>query len=127
MVFLISYSGVIFKLDIQRKAVPRHLKGFAKASSNFKPIHLGGSFTGRTAPTQTIIPTPPRVAFAFVREARSPSRRSYFSFLTECEKLKMNNIGFPNSSPIYTNSHRIFVLMKGLGVMCSKWSGKVFS
>ncbi|GBM55317.1 hypothetical protein AVEN_253985-1 [Araneus ventricosus] len=41
---------------------------------------------------------PPRLAFTFVREARSPSRGSYFSFMTEWARCKMNDVGFPNFS-----------------------------
>ncbi|GBN25669.1 hypothetical protein AVEN_241670-1 [Araneus ventricosus] len=32
---------------------------------------------------RTLSPHPPRVIFTFVREARSPSQGSYFSFMTE--------------------------------------------
>ncbi|GBN49810.1 hypothetical protein AVEN_272290-1 [Araneus ventricosus] len=47
--------------------------------------------------------SPPRsysstVVFAFVRAACSPSRGSYFSFITECAKWKTNDVGFPNFS-----------------------------
>ncbi|GBL76701.1 hypothetical protein AVEN_53392-1 [Araneus ventricosus] len=40
----------------------------------------------------------PWVVFAFVREARCPSRGSYFSFMNECAKWKTNNVGFPHFS-----------------------------
>ncbi|GBM39163.1 hypothetical protein AVEN_208342-1 [Araneus ventricosus] len=153
----ITQQNCPIKIDIHGKAVPHHLEGFAEDGSSFKLIHLGGSFTGRTAttanpsPMGTLIPscllfsplskripqpyfskltpthTPSRVAFAFVRETRSPSLKSYFSFMTECAKWKTNNIGFPNLSPVYINSHRIFALTKSFGVMYARWSGTAFS
>ncbi|GBM33230.1 hypothetical protein AVEN_91630-1 [Araneus ventricosus] len=53
---------------------------------------------------------PPRVDFAFVREARWPSGGSYFSFMTKYAKWNMSYVGFPNftttvqfSSDIYTD------------------------
>ncbi|GBM49861.1 hypothetical protein AVEN_140879-1, partial [Araneus ventricosus] len=43
-----------FKLDIHENTVPHYLDSLAKEGSNFKPIHVGGSFTGRTSPTANL-------------------------------------------------------------------------
>ncbi|GBM81324.1 hypothetical protein AVEN_254834-1 [Araneus ventricosus] len=63
-------------------------------------------------------PVPTRVVFAFLREARSPPRGWYFSFITECAKWKTNDVGFPNfsttTSPIFNGySHWQRVLGRG--------------
>ncbi|GBN20516.1 hypothetical protein AVEN_169957-1 [Araneus ventricosus] len=96
--------SITLKQDIHGKTVPVHFEHIAPHDSNFQPIHLDGSFAGWTAPTvnhhlramrspRVTTPTPPPlsrepslplphfVVFAFVREARFPSPRSYFSFM----------------------------------------------
>ncbi|GBL81126.1 hypothetical protein AVEN_83185-1 [Araneus ventricosus] len=41
-------------------------------------------------------PPPHFLVLAFVREHRSSSRGSYFSYMTECAKWEKNDVGFPN-------------------------------
>ncbi|GBN46722.1 hypothetical protein AVEN_149543-1 [Araneus ventricosus] len=67
------------------------------------------------------------VVFAFVRELRSPSLRSYFSFMTQRTKWNTNEIRFPNFCLYYADSHRNFALMKSFGAKRFKWLGAVTS
>ncbi|GBO20997.1 hypothetical protein AVEN_74057-1 [Araneus ventricosus] len=53
------------------------------------------------------------VVFAFVREPRSPSPRSYFSFMIQPAKWKTNEVENPNFSPDYADSHQTFALTTG--------------
>ncbi|GBL80972.1 hypothetical protein AVEN_83065-1 [Araneus ventricosus] len=66
------------------------------------------------------------VVFAFVREPRSPSQRSYFSFMTQRTKWKMNEDENPNFSSDYAISHRIIALTTGFGAKRSYWL-RIFS
>ncbi|GBO32317.1 hypothetical protein AVEN_70319-1 [Araneus ventricosus] len=134
------------KLDIHEETAPSHLERFAPDRSNFQPIHLGGSFTEAPARTtdhcdprlQNGTPNPLRlpynplshglrfVAFAFVKEPRSPSWGSYFSFMTQ--RSKWNNrswifILFPELLRFSSN----FCIDEGFwsGAKLSKWLGAV--
>ncbi|GBM74529.1 hypothetical protein AVEN_126580-1 [Araneus ventricosus] len=136
-----SAEGTIsYLLDIRERSAPIHLDHFAKDCSNFQFIHLGRSFT--KSPTRTtgrcdcrLLLLPPskedacpalpplRVVFTFVREARSPSRRLYFSFTTECAKWKTIDVVFPMFPTTTFKPHRIFALY--YEALQIKWKGAI--
>ncbi|GBM25681.1 hypothetical protein AVEN_207455-1 [Araneus ventricosus] len=96
------------KLDIHGETAPSHLERFVPDRSSFQPIHLDVLFTealnritGQCDPRLLLPPSalPFPYGLQFVKEPRSPSPWSNFSFMTQRSKWKTNEVGFPNFYP----------------------------
>ncbi|GBN37117.1 hypothetical protein AVEN_20490-1 [Araneus ventricosus] len=137
-------------MDIHGHTVPRKWRGSTPLDFNFQPIHFGESFTG--APCKWLLRSPRDTApillpfskqnppplfrfplptglhfvgFAFVREPRSLSPRSHFSFTTQHSKWLTNENENPNFSTAPRQFSSDFRIDGGFwsGATETEWSG----